>query len=221
MAVPRERAEKITDILISEYDGRFRGLTHISVFQLAVATILSAQATDPSVNKVTPVLFEKYPDAESLSRADIGDVKEIIRSIGLYNTKARNIIAMSKRLVEEHGGDVPDTMNELVKLPGVGRKTANIILSVGHGKVEGIAVDTHVFRISQRLGLAEGNTPAKVERELLRILPKRQWPYVNHTLITHGRNICTARGPRCGECPVEELCEKNFTPENGMRKKEK
>ena len=205
------------DILIEGHDGRFCGLNYGNVYQLAVATILSAQATDESVNKITPILFEKYPDAESLAAADIEDVKEIIKSIGLYNTKAKNIIAMAKRLVDEYGGRVPDTMSELVKLPGIGRKTANIVLTAGYGKVEGIAVDTHVFRISRRMGLASGNTPAKVERELLELLPERQWPYVNHILITHGREICTARKPQCGECPVEELCEKNFEPEKEVR----
>jgi len=221
MPVSREKAAEIMDLLISEYDGKFCGLSYGSVFQLAVSTILSAQATDPSVNKVTPVLFEKYPDAESLSRADIEAVKVIIKSIGLYNTKAKNIVAMSRKLVEEYGGEVPDTMRELIKLPGVGRKTANIILSVGHGKVEGIAVDTHVFRISRRLGLASGNTPAKVERDMMNILPEKYWPYVNHTLITHGRTICMARGPKCGVCPVEDLCAKNFGQEKERGNKRK
>lgn len=209
------------DILISEYDGKFCGLNYGNVFQLAVSTILSAQATDESVNKVTPLLFSEYPDAESLARADIEDVKEIINSIGLYNSKAKNIVSMARRLVEEYGGEVPDSMEELIKLPGIGRKTANIILSVGHGRVEGIAVDTHVFRISRRMGMAVGNTPARVEQELLALLPRRQWPYVNHTLITHGRNVCMARGPRCGECPVEKLCAKDFGHEAEAKKRKK
>lgn len=219
MTLSREKAVEIMDTLISEYDGKFCGLDYKNVFQLAVATILSAQATDPSVNRVTPVLFEKYPDAESLSRADVEDVKVIIKSIGLYNTKAKNIVAMAKRLVEDYGGEVPDTMEALVKLPGIGRKTANIIMSVGHGKVVGIAVDTHVFRISRRLGLSSAGTPLKVEQDLLSILPERQWPYVNHTLITHGRQVCTARGPRCGECPVGDMCNMNFELESHMKDK--
>ncbi len=218
MPVSKEKAAEIMDILISRHDGSFCGLNYGSVFQLAVATILSAQATDESVNRVTPELFRRYPDAGSLAAADPEEVKAIIKSIGLYNTKAKNIVAMAKTLVEKYGGSVPDTMKELVELPGIGRKTANIILSVGYGKVEGIAVDTHVFRISRRIGLAVGDTPAKVEKELLAILPERQWPYVNHILITHGRNICMARGPRCGECPVEKLCEKNFEQERKKKK---
>lgn len=213
MTLSPETAEKVMDILISTYDGKFCGLNYGSVFQLAVATILSAQTTDESVNRVTPVLFRKYPDAESLARADIDDVRGIIKSIGLYNTKAKNIVSMARVIIEEYDGRVPDTMQELIKLPGIGRKTANIILSVGYGVVEGIAVDTHVFRISRRLGLASGKTPAAVESELLKILPKKYWPYVNHTLITHGRLVCRARRPDCDSCPVEEFCEKNFDPE--------
>jgi len=210
MTLSPETAEKVMDILISRYDGEFSGLKYRSVFQLAVATILSAQTTDESVNRVTPILFERYPDSKSLADADIDEVREIIKSIGLYNTKARNIVSMARAITEEYGGRVPDTMEQLIKLPGIGRKTANIILSVGYGVVEGIAVDTHVFRISRRLGLASGKTPAEVESELLKILPKRYWRYVNHTLITHGRLVCRARGPDCDSCPVEDLCEKNL-----------
>jgi len=191
-------------------DGRFVGLNYEDVFQLTIAVILSAQSTDVAVNKATPAFFERFPDAHALAEADVEEVKEYIKSIGLYNTKAKNIVKLAQILVEKYDGKVPDTMKELTALPGIGRKTANIILSVGFDKTEGIAVDTHVFRISHRTGLSGGKTPNQVEKDLLREIPRKYWKYANHILVTHGRNICTARKPKCDICPINDLCERRM-----------
>ncbi len=203
------RGELIMERLIPYHDGKFVGLNYENVFHLTIAVILSAQSTDVAVNKATPAFFERFPDAKALAEADVEEVKEYIKSIGLYNTKARNIVALSRILVEKYGGMVPNTMEELTALPGIGRKTANIILSVGFDRTVGIAVDTHVFRISHRTGLSQGKTPNAVEKDLLREIPRKYWKYANHILVTHGRNICTARKPLCTQCPIEDLCEKN------------
>ena len=203
------KGEPIMERLMHLHDGKFVGLKHENVFQLTVATILSAQTTDASVNRVTPEFFRRFPDAKSLARADIEEVKKHIKSIGLYNYKAKNVVEMAKVLVEKYGGKVPETMEDLTALSGIGRKTANIILSVGFDKTEGIAVDTHVFRIARRIGLSNGKTPLQVEKDLLREIPKKYWKYVNHILITHGRTVCTARNPNCDECVIRDLCERN------------
>ena len=203
------RGELIMERLIPYHDGKFVGLNYENVFQLTIAVILSAQSTDVAVNKATPAFFERFPDARSLAEADVEEVKKYIKSIGLYNTKAKNIVALAKILVEKYNGKVPDTMEELTALPGIGRKTANIILSVGFDKTVGIAVDTHVFRIAHRTGLSDKKTPTQVEKDLLREIPKKYWKYANHILVTHGRNICSARNAKCGICPIEDLCEKN------------
>ena len=202
------RGELIMERLIPYHDGKFVGLNYENVFQLTIAVILSAQSTDVAVNKVTPAFFRRFPDAKALAEADVEEVKRYIKSIGLYNTKAKNIVALARILVEKYDGRLPDTMKELTALPGIGRKTANIILSVGFDKTEGIAVDTHVFRISHRTGLSQGKTPNAVEKDLLREIPGKYWKYANHILVTHGRNICTARNPKCNGCPIEDLCEK-------------
>ncbi len=203
------RGELIMECLIPYHDGKFVGLRYENVFQLTIAVILSAQSTDVAVNKATPEFFKRFPDARALAEADVEEVKQYIKSIGLYNTKARNLVKLARILVEKYDGKVPDTMEELMALPGIGRKTANIILSVGFDKTEGIAVDTHVFRIAHRTGLSDGKTPLQVEKDLLREIPRKYWKYANHILVTHGRNICTARKPRCDMCPIEDLCEKN------------
>ena len=203
------RGELIMERLIPYHDGKFVGLNYENVFQLTIAVILSAQSTDVAVNKATPAFFERFPDAKALAEADVEEVKEYIKSIGLYNTKAKNLVALARILVEKYDGRVPDTMKELTALPGIGRKTANIILSVGFDRTEGIAVDTHVFRISHRTGLSQGKTPNAVEKDLLREIPRKYWKYANHILVTHGRNICTARNPKCDICPIDDLCEKN------------
>ncbi|MBO5513406.1 MAG: endonuclease III [Mogibacterium sp.] len=174
-------------------------------FQLLVAVMLSAQTTDVSVNKVTPVLFEKYPTAEAMSEADTLDVQEIIRTIGLYKNKAKNVVALSKMLVSEYGGKVPGDYSELVKLPGVGRKTANVVLAEGFGEAR-IAVDTHVFRVSNRIGLTEGKDPVDVEEQLMKRLPKDQWTRAHHLIIFHGRKVCHARKPDCEGCDIKDIC---------------
>ena len=204
----KSKGELIMERLIPYHDGKFVGLRYESVFQLTIAVILSAQSTDVAVNKATPALFKRFPDAKALAEADVEEVKQYIKSIGLYNTKAKNIVKLARILVEKYGGNVPDTMEELTALPGIGRKTANIILSVGFDKTEGIAVDTHVFRIAHRTGLSDGKTPLQVEKDLLREIPRKYWKYANHILIMHGRNICTARRPKCDICPINDLCEK-------------
>ena len=194
------------DILEETYPDAECALDHINVFELLVAVVLSAQTTDVSVNKVTPELFGKYPDALSLSEADQDDVSEIIRTIGMYKTKSKNIINLSKRLVSDFDGIVPCDYDALVSLPGVGRKTANVVLSVGFGK-QRIAVDTHVFRVSNRLGLVHEDDVLKTELALMECIPEERWSRTHHSLIFHGRNICHARKPACKECPVSMLCQ--------------
>ena len=177
-----------------------------SLFQLVVAVSLSAQTTDANVNKVTPALFEKYPTPEAMAKAEVGDVEDIIHSLGFFRNKAKNIVAMANALVDEYGGEVPDTMEELVKLPGVGRKTANVVLAEGFG-MPAIAVDTHVFRVANRTGLADGKTPDEVEKQLCRKIPKDQWSRAHHLLIFHGRKVCHARKPDCENCKLLGICK--------------
>lgn len=174
-------------------------------FQLLSAVMLSAQTTDVSVNKVTPVLFAKYPTPEAMAEADPVDVQEIIKTIGLYKNKSKNIVALSKMLVSDFGGEVPGNYNDLVKLPGVGRKTANVVLAEGFGEAR-IAVDTHVFRVSNRIGLASAGTPDGVEDMLMERLPKDRWVMAHHLLIFQGRKVCHARKPDCENCLLSDLC---------------
>ena len=180
-------------------------LDHGNSFQLLIAVVLSAQTTDVSVNKVTPALFERYPDPQALSQADPLDVQEMIRTIGLYKNKSANVVKLSKMLVEVYDGKVPDSFVELVKLPGVGRKTANVVLAEAFG-VPRIAVDTHVFRVANRIGLAKADTPDKVEEQLMRLLPEEKWILSHHLLIFHGRKICHARKPDCEARKLKGLC---------------
>ncbi|MBR1985827.1 MAG: endonuclease III [Mogibacterium sp.] len=179
-------------------------------FQLLSAVMLSAQTTDVSVNKVTPVLFAKYPTAEAMAEADPLEVQEIIKTIGLYKNKSKNIVALSKMLVSDFGGEVPGRFEDLVKLPGVGRKTANVVLAEGFGEAR-IAVDTHVFRVSNRIGLTCAKDPEGVEKMLMERLPEEQWSRAHHLLIFHGRKVCHARKPDCENCLLAGLClhEKN------------
>ncbi len=181
-------------------------LTHENPFQLLVATILSAQCTDARVNMVTPGLFAKYPDAGAMSRSSQESLETIVRSTGFYRNKAKAIRAASQRIVEAFGGAVPRTMDELLTLSGVARKTANVVLGVGYGLAEGVVVDTHVERIARRLGLSRGKTAEEVERDLMRILPRDAWIDFSHLLIFHGRRTCIARKPKCPECAVKDLC---------------
>ena len=180
-------------------------LDHRDRFQLLVAVMLSAQTTDVSVNKVTPELFARFPDAAAMAGADPLEVQDIIRTIGLYKNKAKNAVAMSKMLMSEYDGEVPGDFDELVKLPGVGRKTANVVLAEGFGKAR-IAVDTHVFRVANRIGLAEGKDPTEVEEGLMARLPEDQWIRAHHLLIFHGRKVCHARKPDCEACGIRKIC---------------
>ncbi len=181
-------------------------LAHGDVFQLLIATVLSAQSTDAQINQVTPKLFAKYPTPRTMARAPVRSLEKIVLSTGFYHVKARRIKEISKKLIEKFGGRVPETMEELLQLPGVGRKTANIVLSAGFDKVEGIAVDTHVFRVSRRIGLTAKDTPEKVEEDLMKITPKPEWPRLTLLLILHGRSICFARKPECEKCVLSSGC---------------
>jgi endonuclease-3 len=200
------RAGEIYERLARTYPDAHCALDHRNAFELLVATILSAQCTDKRVNMVTPALFARYPDARALAAAQQADVEELIRSAGFFRTKATNIIAMSNALVDRHGGQVPREMEALVALPGVGRKTANVVLGNAFDQNEGIVVDTHVARLSNRLGLVAQDDPVKIEEALIPLFPRHDWTMLSHLLIEHGRQICDARKPRCGECPVRELC---------------
>ena len=181
-------------------------LHHRSAFELMVATILSAQCTDQRVNQVTPDLFRRYPDAESLSQADPVELQEIIRSTGFFRNKSKSLIGASRRLVEEFSGEIPRNMEELLTLPGVARKTANVVLGTGFGIASGVVVDTHVGRITRRLGFTDQDNPVKVERDLMEAVPKDQWIALAHRLIHFGRQICKARRPLCKDCFLVDLC---------------
>ena len=197
---------RILDILEETYPEAECALDHNNVFQLIVAVALSAQTTDVSVNKVTPGLFAAYPTAEALAEADPEDVAEYIRRIGMYKTKSRNIVSMAKMLVERFDGQVPEDYDSLVSLPGVGRKTANVVLSVGFGH-QRIAVDTHVFRVANKIGFVHEKDVLKTELALMEVIPEERWSKTHHSLIFHGRNCCVARKPRCVECPIKAYCE--------------
>lgn len=179
-------------------------------WHLLVAVILSAQTTDVGVNKVTPKLFERYPGPEELAAADVLDVEAIVKPTGFYHNKTKSIMAAARMVIGEFGGKVPDTMEELMRLPGVARKTANIVISNAFGKTEGIAVDTHVFRLAHRIGLSEEKDPDKVERDLCALLPRADWFHVNYRFIDHGRAICTAKRPICGACTLNDICPSAF-----------
>ena len=195
------------DALRERYPEAGCALVHQNTYQLLISVVLSAQTTDKSVNKVSGALFEKYPSPADLAAADQQDVIDIIRTIGMYKTKSKNIIALAKELVENYGGQVPEDYDELVKLPGVGRKTANVVLAVGFGH-QRIAVDTHVFRLANRIGLVKEKDVLKTELGLMKVLPEDRWTEAHHSLIFHGRNCCTARNPKCDECPINDLCRK-------------
>lgn len=202
----KEQIKEVLDILEDTYPEAECALHHKNVFQLIVAVALSAQTTDKSVNLVTPALFERYPDAQSLAEADVEEVSEYIKRIGMYKTKAKNIVGMAQKLVSEYGGQVPEDYDALVSLPGVGRKTANVVLSVGFGH-QRIAVDTHVFRVANRIGLVHEKDVLKTELSLMERIPEERWSRTHHSLIFHGRQCCDARKPKCDECPINTLCE--------------
>ena len=181
-------------------------LEHRNAFELLCATILSAQCTDARVNMVTPTLFARYPTAFELARANPADVEEIIKSTGFFRNKTRSLIGMAQALVADHNGEVPRTMEELRKLPGVGRKTANVVLGNAYSTNEGVTVDTHVTRLSRLLGLSREDDPEKIEQDLMRLFPQADWALLSHLLIFHGRNICIARRPRCADCVLAQIC---------------
>ena len=200
------RAARIYDLLAEEYPDAHCELDHEGAYQLAVATILSAQTTDQRVNLVTPVLFRRYPTVEQLANAQQDDVEEIIRSTGFYRNKAKNIIGFARAVMAEHDGEVPRTLAQLAALPGVGRKTANVILGNAFGIDEGVVVDTHIKRLSARLAFTAYEDPEDVEQDLMALFPRERWTRLAHLLIWHGRRVCDARKPRCEACIVSGLC---------------
>jgi len=215
----RQLAKRVLKVLQGAYPDARCELDHQDPFQLLVATVLSAQSTDVSVNRVTPVLFRRWPNPRKLATAELNAVEEVLATIGMYRQKAKNIVGLSQKLVQEHAGQVPRSLEELVELPGVGRKTANVVLGVAFGKPAGVVVDTHVQRISQRLGLTSNDQPGKIEADLMMLYAASQWDMLSHTLIFHGRRCCTARKPACGSCPVSALCPSAFNAESIGRKK--
>jgi endonuclease-3 len=202
----KQRVRKITTILKRTYPDVTCALDHKSEFQLLAATILSAQCTDERVNMVTPALFKKYPTPAKLAAAPQEDVEQIIQSTGFFRNKATSLRGMAQALVDDHAGEVPRELDALVKLPGVGRKTANVVLGTVFGIPSGVVVDTHVKRISNLLGLTTSENPEIIERELMELLPKAEWIDFSHRLIHHGRRICIARRPKCLECPLLKVC---------------
>ncbi len=193
-------------------------LDHANAFQLICATVLSAQTTDVAVNKATPKLFAKYPDAKTLAKAEPIDVEPLVATLGFFRMKSKSLVGLARALVEKHGGEVPRTMDELVKLPGVGRKTANVVLGVMWNTPDGVVVDTHVQRISQRLKWTKETDPVKIEKDLCKLLPRDRWNMTSHILIFHGRRICFARKPACETCGINDTCPSAFRAEKIGRK---
>jgi endonuclease-3 len=203
----RAHARRVFRALTRLYPDARCALDHRTPLELLIATILSAQCTDARVNLVTPALFARFPDAKAYATAAPRELERFIQSTGFYRAKAKNIQACCRLLVERHGGEVPDTLDELVKLPGVGRKTANVVLGDAFG-VPGVTVDTHVGRLSRRLGLTTHTDPAKIEQDIMRLLPPKDWVMFNHRMITHGRQVCHARRPDCESCALAKMCPK-------------
>jgi len=201
-----ERAGLIFKRLAREYPDATCALDYHNPFELLCATILSAQCTDVRVNMVTPHLFARYPTPQALAAADPADVQEIIKSTGFFRNKTKSLIGMAQALVAEHGGRVPRSMEELRPLPGVGRKTANVLLGNAYGINEGVTVDTHVARVSGRLGLTREDDPARIELDLIRLFPRKDWALLSHLFIFHGRQVCIARRPRCEACVLNDIC---------------
>ncbi len=208
---PKERTAKIIELLQKEHPDAKIALNYSNPLELLVATILSAQSTDIMINQITQKLFKKYKTAHDYASVDIKELEQDIKSSGFYHNKAKNIQQASKILIEKYRGKVPDTMEQLIELPGVARKTANIVLYGGFGKVEGIAVDTHVRRLSQRLGLTENKDQNKIEQDLMQLTPKKHWMKLTDLLIFHGRRICTAKKPNCAGCVLNKICPSAFT----------
>ena len=198
--------KKLLDILDEEYKEAKCGLDYTGPLDLTVALILAAQCTDKRVNMIRPIVFTKYPTAYDLANANVSELEDIIHSCGFYKNKAKNIIKMANNVVYKYDGNVPNTMEELTSLPGIGRKSANIILQECFNITEGIAVDTHVTRITQKLGLTENSDPVNIEKDLMKVVPKKYWNKINHMLVNHGRAICDAKKPKCDICPVNHIC---------------
>jgi endonuclease-3 len=209
---PRSKREKaaqaaaVWETLTALYPNAYCELDHRNAFELLAATILSAQCTDKRVNMVTPALFRAYPNAHALAAAKQEDVEALVQSTGFFRSKAKNLIGMASALVDAHGGEVPADMDALTPLPGVGRKTANVVLGNAFDINVGVVVDTHVARLSKRLGLTREDDPVKIERDLMALFPRETWTLLSHRLIWHGRRLCDARKPRCGECPLAPRC---------------
>ena len=201
-----ERVVAILDALRRTYPNVVCALIHRNAFELTIATILSAQTTDVGVNKATPELFRMYPTAKALAEAPTLEVERLVKSTGFFRVKARNIQAAARVLVEKFGGKVPETIEEMIQLPGVARKTANVVLGSWFGIASGVVVDTHVLRLSRRLELTKSGDPVQVEQDLMKVIPRDRWIQFSHELIHHGRQVCVARSPRCADCSLEKLC---------------
>jgi endonuclease-3 len=207
-----QQAEQVAAILAETYPKAECALHHKNPYELTVATILSAQCTDVRVNMTTPALFEKYPTVESLAESKQEDVERIIKPLGFFRAKATNIRGMAKSLVDDFGGELPRTLEEMITLPGVGRKTANVVLGVAFGSPTGVVVDTHVRRLTNLIGLVSSKDPVKIEQALMKLLPSEEWIDFSHRLIHHGRKICIARRPKCPECPLLTICDRVGLP---------
>ena len=203
----KNKVKQIITILNEKYPEPKCALDHMTPWELLVATILSAQCTDKRVNMITPALFKKFPTIESFAKADIKELEKYIHSAGFYHNKAKNIINCASELLKLYNGKLPQTLDELTKLPGVGRKTGSVLLGTAYGKAEGIVVDTHVSRLSQKIGLTKESDPEKIEKDLMKIVEKKHWINFSHWLILHGRETCIARRPKCDECIISALCE--------------
>lgn len=211
-------ADKVLSLLAKRYPHPETHLAHRTPWELLAATMLAAQCTDERVNTVTPALFARWPDPAAMAGALPAEVEEYVRPAGFFRNKARNLVGAAGRIVEQYGGKVPDSMEALLTLPGVARKTANVVLFGAYGINSGIAVDTHVGRISYRLGLTASHNPAQVERDLMALFPRREWGNLNHRLVWFGRHVCTARGPSCAVCEMAGFCERNGVgPERAAR----
>ncbi|HEU4402590.1 MAG TPA: endonuclease III [Candidatus Polarisedimenticolia bacterium] len=219
----KPRIARILEALRRDHPTPRVELDHANPLQLVIATILSAQCTDARVNRVTPDLFQRYPDAAAFARARPADLEQAIRSTGFFRAKARSILGCCRDLVEKHAGRVPSTMEELTRLPGVGRKTANVVLGAGYGIASGIVVDTHMARVTRRLGLTRRDDPEGVEQDLMRAIPRAEWIFFSIAMVLHGRYVCLARRPRCGECSLNPHCpsshlEAEATGVRGLRR---
>lgn len=206
---PDTRVSRILAVLHEQYPDADCALNHRNAHELLFATIMSAQTTDVNVNKVTETLFETYPSVQAFADADLETFMEEIRSTGFFRNKAKNVIGAANMIMDAHGGNVPETMDDLVKLPGVARKTANVVLGTWFGKPDGFVVDTHVKRLAFRLGLSEESDPVKVEQDLMAVIPQEEWIFAGHAIILHGRAICDAKKPLCDACPLRPDCPRN------------